>query len=328
MRWRILHPVYPRVYGGTPVGNGRAVAQVGLSPRVRGNRRSSFRCGACGRSIPACTGEPASKARAASPSTVYPRVYGGTVGRTGGPQGYGGLSPRVRGNPTTCSLPPGLPGSIPACTGEPAEVWKYGNLYQVYPRVYGGTHPVQSYLTGRRGLSPRVRGNPRRFPAWFPRTRSIPACTGEPAPRDVLAGHGGVYPRVYGGTRDMVSGCSLMRGLSPRVRGNQSHIDVDYAVGRSIPACTGEPQTLEINVNFEKVYPRVYGGTRERAGNVRDYHGLSPRVRGNRNAPQAGRSPTGSIPACTGEPSGRRRRTGTLRVYPRVYGGTGVAYIR
>ena len=52
-------------------------------------------------------------------STVYPRVYGGTI------MPY---------------RPPDYPGrSIPACTGEPPRDAHAGFSRQVYPRVYGGT---------------------------------------------------------------------------------------------------------------------------------------------------------------------------------------------
>ncbi len=50
--------------------------------------------------------------------------------------------------------------------------------------------------------------------------------------------------------------------------------------------------------------------------------GLSPRVRGNRNEGCLVGAVEGSIPACTGEPSGKPRRITMTGVYPRVYGGT------
>ena len=75
-----------------------------------------------------------------------------------------------------------------------------GTLARVYPRVYGGT--VSSLLepNPNPGLSPRVRGN--LLHLWRPQgvERSIPACTGEPAPRPCTWSAWRVYPRVYGGT--------------------------------------------------------------------------------------------------------------------------------
>ena len=50
--------------------------------------------------------------------------------------------------------------------------------------------------------------------------------------------------------------------------------------------------------------------------------GLSPHVRGNRKRTGRGRLIVGSIPACTGKPSGRILRNPRYGVYPRMYGET------
>ena len=50
--------VYPRVCGGTHSGRSIAGADVGLSPRVRGNRNGAPALQSLKRSIPACAGEP------------------------------------------------------------------------------------------------------------------------------------------------------------------------------------------------------------------------------------------------------------------------------
>ena len=70
----------------------------------------------------------------------------------------------------------------------------------------------------------------------------------------------------------------------------------------SIPACAGEPFTAFPGFQTIMVYPRVCGGTC--FGNCADLHkaGLSPRVRGNRNPSLRLLIPSGSIPACAGEP--------------------------
>ncbi len=92
---------------------------------------------------------------------------------------------------------------------------------------------------------------------------------------------------------------------------------------RSIPACTGEPSFFAWLSNTEQVYPRVYGGTaQQNITNIRAY-GLSPRVRGNRPAEYYEYPCLRSIPACTGEPGISVSRASLVRVYPRVYGGTG-----
>ena len=93
---------------------------TGLSPRVRGNldrvHLNVIRHG----SIPACAGEPTRPGGQTRVFTVYPRVCGGTISTGAMPEGFTGLSPRVRGNHIPCSTAGHEPGSIPACAGEPS----------------------------------------------------------------------------------------------------------------------------------------------------------------------------------------------------------------
>ena len=70
-----------------------------------------------------------------------------------------------------------------------------------------------------------------------------------------------VYPRVCGGTRLVPTEASILSGLSPRVRGNHSPVELIFTPSRSIPACAGEPLSAANRSSL------VWG--------------LSPRVRGN-----------------------------------------------
>ena len=152
--------------------------------------------------------------------------------------------------------------------------------------------------------------------------RSIPACAGEPAwqlGRGVLPS---VYPRVCGGTSHGRSKVYGTPGLSPRVRGNRRYPHEARRPLRSIPACAGEPSRTAAESSASWVYPRVCGGTPCISGSSASPSGLSPRVRGNRSPCWLAGFSDGSIPACAGEPLGLRPRTTTLRVYPRVCGGT------
>ena len=172
------------------------------------------------------------------------------------------------------------------------------------------------------GLSPRVRGNlpPARGPGIY--DGSIPACAGEPVRRRPQCRSGRVYPRVCGGTLDVILAGLPHFGLSPRVRGNRE-CGVRRNVGAgSIPACAGEPLVkISEETGFE-VYPRVCGGTRTPQQPGHRVHGLSPRVRGNHLIPALGAGSVWSIPACAGEPPAARRGTHPNPVYPRVCGGT------
>ena len=91
-----------------------------------------------------------------------------------------GLSPRVRGNRAPAVGRRSLPGSIPACTGEPFRIRSIKSGVKVYPRVYGGTAALRRTVAEMSGLSPRVRGNLEQPDGKSNMARSIPACTGEP----------------------------------------------------------------------------------------------------------------------------------------------------
>ena len=90
--------VYPRVCGGTQVAPGLLHPQIGLSPRVRGNRPPPKSAASWPRSIPACAGEPRGHWRHPKAGGVYPRVCGGTRANYRRKPARRGLSPRVRGN--------------------------------------------------------------------------------------------------------------------------------------------------------------------------------------------------------------------------------------
>ena len=150
--------VYPRVYGESPLDAVQTIVPLGLSPRVRGipdERRITIdRRG----SIPACTGNPTSRTAASSVWAVYPRVYGESPAQHHHLEQPLGLSPRVRGIRPLESPLPHVPGSIPACTGNPYGAQGGMAGFGVYPRVYGESRSARSMSGRARGLSPRVRG--------------------------------------------------------------------------------------------------------------------------------------------------------------------------
>ena len=101
---------------------------------------------------------------------------------------------------------------------------------------------------------------------------------------------------------------SAICGLSPRVRGNHVRGRRQGSGYRSIPACAGEPSRRARLRDLRRVYPRVCGGTPNAAGNVGQYIGLSPRVRGNHRRGMVRHPGLRSIPACAGEPAQSRRQ--------------------
>ena len=280
--------VYPRVCGGTFLRAQEHSGGIGLSPRVRGNRRRAGGRNEHVRSIPACAGEPASSRCCCCIATVYPRVCGGTAASSSGSLPLVGLSPRVRGNRARRECGERRGGSIPACAGEPSVTSRLHAAREVYPRVCGGTEERARMDVVVVGLSPRVRGNLGRGGVRAVGYGSIPACAGEPLNRargDMICR---VYPRVCGGTiLPFCTTCSLI-GLSPRVRGNPSTARQYSSLIRSIPACAGEPSVSLMRVRIEKVYPRVCGGTICNRAKILRHTGLSPRVRGNQSPGRCG----------------------------------------
>ena len=166
----------------------------------------------------------------------------------------------------------------------------------------GGTRPKARKVRYATGLSPRVRGEPTRDNGGATNYR--------------------VYPRVCGGTVQPLPGLSGLLGLSPRVRGNLTTAGGITNSLRSIPACAGEPLPNPTGHGYQRVYPRVCGGTASRIAVRSSSDGLSPRVRGNRYSGSAGQPAHGSIPACAGEPIASVDARGGVKVYPRVCGGT------
>ena len=201
-RRRLPHPfgVYPRVCGGTAAGVRWPRPGPGLSPRMRGNPVLVDGVVGVAGSIPAYAGEPCPGYGVQGCAGVYPRVCGGT--RPGDPVQplLGGLSPRMRGNPSRAPAPITNNRSIPAYAGEPVCPARAARRRPVYPRVCGGTPMAPAPQPDNPGLSPRMRGNPEPEPAAVAQPGSIPAYAGEPVAGLGLVFAGGVYPRVCGGT--------------------------------------------------------------------------------------------------------------------------------
>ncbi len=212
--------VYPRVCGGTRQHSRIVCPRVGLSPRVRGNLPALPRPDLSAGSIPACAGEPYWSATMEERWAVYPRVCGGTSPEPPDDDLIIGLSPRVRGNLDSWARRLGMPGSIPACAGEPILTISNALQDEVYPRVCGGTPRSDSVVSPAVGLSPRVRGNREPFFGYGGVLRSIPACAGEPLFFSLSGSPPWVYPRVCGGTSPEQLREGWANGLSPRVRGN------------------------------------------------------------------------------------------------------------
>ena len=253
-----------------------------------------------------------------------------------------GLSPRVRGKLPPAALADLPPGSIPACAGEALLHCGHDYTRWVYPRVCGGSRPGTAPRGPPVGLSPRVRGKHscgegqdhvhRSIPACAGEAptleaasamdESIPACAGEAITNPTAWASGTVYPRVCGGSAGARQDCPSGEGLSPRVRGKPDRRFEWWAIDGSIPACAGEAASDSIFSMRFRVYPRVCGGSLPASGDVWGGGGLSPRVRGKRDAGAHVNAERRSIPACAGEAHCWGRGARGRKVYPRVCGGS------
>ena len=211
--------VYPRVCGGSCPMAGRWTFRGGLSPRVRGKPLGIAAGVHLQRSIPACAGEAPQGDGISPPGGVYPRVCGGSFVPAPGWLDATGLSPRVRGKPTTAELEFPASGSIPACAGEACRRGTADPIGAVYPRVCGGSPAGRHRLHRKAGLSPRVRGKQPPVRVIPPVPGSIPACAGEAPGHICPLSLPRVYPRVCGGSGGAQRKAGSIRGLSPRVQG-------------------------------------------------------------------------------------------------------------
>ena len=275
------------------------------------------------RSIPACAGEPVPPCLPQSSCGVYPRVCGGTSPPLIPARQTPGLSPRVRGNPWArkyCVYPrvcggtfpldrvrsiPACAGepegdrtyhltalwrSIPACAGEPCIALAGCGKLEVYPRVCGGTLRAFYDDGGVEKVYPRVCGGTGACVDLVGvKTRSIPACAGEPGSAlavGLFSCRLGSIPACAGEPRVQAVGLRI-REVYPRVCGGTlSQACRSVRRGRSIPACAGEPTLHACHIGRPVdagLSPRVRGNPKVSLSFelLWDTQGLSPRVRGN-----------------------------------------------
>ena len=177
-----------------------------------------------------------------------------------------------------------------------------------YPRACGGTLADPILQLAPLGSIPAPAGNPATRVRRGSRCGSIPAPAGEPG-------------RTFAEWR--------RDGSIPAPAGNPQRGEVGPHPRGSIPAPAGEPRRCPARCGAHQVYPRACGGTvgdRVRVGeyhglsprlrgnrfgmpSIIDCHGLSPRLRGNRVATQRAAADGRSIPAPAGEPCPRATRT-------------------
>ena len=172
------------------------------------------------------------------------------------------------------------------------------------------------------GQSPHTRGNLKPSKEHDMTTRSIPAYAGEPSGLPPERHSARVNPRIRGGTSGRLPEPISYEGQSPHTRGNRADRRGRQVDPGSIPAYAGEPGTGVVGCLYDKVNPRIRGGTGQHRQQPSPNKGQSPHTRGNRRR-RAGRgADRGSIPAYAGEPTHVEGHRHLGRVNPRIRGGT------
>ncbi len=272
--------VYPRGCGATCGVATDSRMMRGLSPRMRGYRRSTSGPAFRSRSIPADAGLPRPRRRRRQGNKVYPRGCGATQHYSRRRESIRGLSPRMRGYQAVREALPSSRGSIPADAGLPKVNLFNEGATGVYPRGCGATQSRALATCKHEGLSPRMRGYP--HDADLPQrvNGSIPADAGLPPTPLRNPASKKVYPRGCGATKSQQTGRETRRGLSPRMRGYQIPTDGQGNATRSIPADAGLPCLSSQASRSWKVYPRGCGATKSQQTGRETRRGLSPRMRG------------------------------------------------
>jgi len=190
--------------------------------------------------------------------------------------------------------------------------------------VCGGANRWRGRAAQCEGRSPRVRGSRYSSVTSAFIAGSIPACAGEPIDGVDVRHNARVDPRVCGGARGVECAAAVFSGRSPRVRGSRRPPRRRRPPAGSIPACAGEPPGRSPSATPPTVDPRVCGGAVDHGAGCTVGEGRSPRVRGSPASPANGQCPSGSIPACAGEPCRSARSRPGQGVDPRVCGGARV----
>jgi len=233
----------------------------------------------------------------------------------------GGLSPRVRGHPSSLSSSVSWPGSIPTCAGASLYNIQSSSDPEVYPHVCGGITNKHRTVPPDRGLSPRVRGHRQGVSIGIRWRGSIPTCAGASPQAMCHRPKAQVYPHVCGGISQRVPSTWIQSGLSPRVRGHPHLISGHGRVWGSIPTCAGASFLCEQARRWAGVYPHVCGGIFNTKRARHDFEGLSPRVRGHQLGAMVSLAYNRSIPTCAGASCTRNGTPRTRKVYPHVCGG-------
>ena len=136
------------------------------------------------------------------------------------------------------------------------------------------------------------------------------------------------YPRVCGEAIFSSSASIPLNGLSPRMRGSHAGAPGELLLAGIIPAYAGKPPPGRSPARADRDYPRVCGEALLRRVRRQGYPGLSPRMRGSRDAGLAESGCGGIIPAYAGKPRARWFSGTRGGDYPRVCGEAAYLWVK
>ncbi|KXS37978.1 MAG: hypothetical protein AWU55_1918 [Halomonadaceae bacterium T82-2] len=315
-----MAPGYPRACGDRHTIEHSPPSAGGLSPRLRGSAFSGFSLAVVTRVIPAPAGIGTPTQRNRCPSPGYPRACGDRmVALTHGSPDCG-LSPRLRGSDPDAAGRDRRRRVIPAPAGIGQLVTQVLAEPAGYPRACGDRDTLKKSYWNERGLSPRLRGSDLIDRLEAGRRRVIPAPAGIGPERTMREDSVAGYPRACGDRFPVMALNASTAGLSPRLRGSESHGISRKSDDRVIPAPAGIGIPCRCDHLARAGYPRACGDRHHLVLEAQLRCGLSPRLRGSGR----GNPPSGSacrvIPAPAGIGRCAAQRPGRTTGYPRACG--------
>ena len=180
---------------------------------------------------------------------------------------------------------------IPACAGNTCRSGNAAPSRRDHPRVCGEHNLIKSFVDGKTGSSPRVRGTPRTN-----------------RPHNLMPG---IIPACAGNTQSLLLfGCRIV----------DAEVVDEFGI---IPACAGNTHCMTPTSAVSWDHPRVCGEHVITSANKAEASGSSPRVRGTLRIVRRFSTCQGIIPACAGNTPWKRPDGSWPRDHPRVCGEHG-----
>ena len=230
---------HPRVRGVNTCVHAIGDDDWGSSPRARGQHSSILTEHHEAGIIPACAGSTPSRPAPQRPPSDHPRVRGVNTCSPTRNCPTPGSSPRARGQLWPTHAQPRDVGIIPACAGSTETVAVPRRQVMDHPRVRGVNRAQKGKTMRGYGSSPRARGQRGRCRGSLACLRIIPACAGSTSTWRTWSAEMGDHPRVRGVNVDAMANRAMVRGSSPRARGQHADDGAGAQCTGIIPACAG-----------------------------------------------------------------------------------------